>query len=93
MWLYRLFQKKFDFDAVEALSSTSMCCRKKETLTLISIIAKRVENSHSDVDQTGQVEGDASPKRDMTGEPEQSLIFCTNRTGISWKNTQSQQTL
>lgn len=49
-------------------------------LTLIAIVTKRVEYSHSDVDQTGQVEGDAPPQRDMTRKPEQSLISCTNGT-------------
>lgn len=35
-------------------------------LTLIAIVTERVEYSHSDVDQTGQVEGDAPPQRDLT---------------------------
>lgn len=48
-----------------------ICCRTKEKknnikiLTLISIIAKGVEHGHGDVDQAGQVEGDAPPQRDV----------------------------
>lgn len=37
-----------------------------EILTLIFIVTKRVEYSHSNVEQEGQVEGDAPPKRDVT---------------------------
>lgn len=47
------------------LTATHYTDKKCETLTLISIITKGVEYSHSDVDQTGQVEGDAPPKRDV----------------------------
>lgn len=39
--------------------------KKSDILTLVSIVSKGVEYSHSDVDQTGQVEGDAPPKRDV----------------------------
>lgn len=57
-------------------------------LTFITIVTKRVKDSHYDVDQTGQVEGDAPPKRNITGEPEQSFIFCINRKQklITWND-------
>lgn len=38
----------------------------KEILTLITIITKGVKYSHSDVEQAGQVEGDAPPERDVS---------------------------
>lgn len=72
-----------------------ICCRTKEKknnikiLTLISIIAKGVEHGHGDVDQAGQVEGDAPPQRDVAWEPEQGLIFCTNTTGSISTGTQN----
>lgn len=75
-----------------------ICCRTKEKknnikiLTLISIIAKGVEHGHGDVDQAGQVEGDAPPQRDVAWEPEQGLIFCTNTTGSISTGTQNLST-
>lgn len=50
-------------------------------ITLISIISKRVKSTDSEVEHTGQVERDASPKREVPGEPEESLIFCAKENG------------
>lgn len=50
-------------------------------ITLISIISKRVESSDGEVEHAGQVERDASPKREVPGEPEQSLVFCAKENG------------
>ena len=45
-----------------------------QALTFITVIPKRVEEGHSQVDEHSQVEGDAPPQGDLPGEPEQGGV-------------------
>lgn len=46
----------------------------RQVLAFISIIPKGVEESHSQVDEHSQVEGDAPPERNVPWEPEQGWV-------------------
>lgn len=71
--------KRLGFKAAESwwlesgLSQVSSCA-ETEPLAFIPIIPKWVEESHSQVDEHGQVEGDAAPEGDVPGEPEQGRV-------------------